>query len=224
MPLRALVDRKIYVVDRPEDDVFARTLTASEERRTFSTVAAVPLYRWQLPVGVMIIVGGETPLAPEALLAPTFTYDVLALALSTMLWARDDRGATPLPASDVAPPPLICVPWVDHRHEVSSERARLEAERDAAIKAAREEGRKALEEGVAAARAEGQQALEASIAAVRAEGRAVVDAGLTAARDENRSALELMLQELRTAVRSPRRRVLALRPPGRCSARARGGA
>src|SRR5689334_5976274 len=114
MPLRALVDRKIYVVDRPEDDPFARRLTGTDSRPV-SSIAAVPLYRWQLPVGVMLVLGGDPPLAADALLAPSFTYSVLALALSTLLWARDERGAIPLPASDVAPPPLICVPWIDRR-------------------------------------------------------------------------------------------------------------
>ena len=170
MPLRALADRKIYVVDRPQDDVFTRKLTGPAERRSLSAVAAVPLYRWQLPVGVMLVIGEQASLASDALLAPSFAYSVLALALSTMLWARDDRGATPLPASDVAPPPLICVPWVDHRHETSSELARLEAERDAGI------------------------------AAVRAEGRVPLEAGIAAAREESRSTIEVMLQELRAAV------------------------
>jgi hypothetical protein len=181
MPLRALVDRKIYVVERPHDDPFARRLVGDDQRRPVSSIAAVPLYRWHLPVGVMLVLAGEAGLAPDALLAPSFAYSVLALALSTLMWAREERGAIPLPAPDTAPPPLICVPWVDRRETSSTEVARLEAERDAAIAAARTEGRSAVEAGIAAARAESQRALEA----IRAEGRA---------------ALERMLEELRAAV------------------------
>ncbi len=175
MPLRALVDRKVYVVERPADDPFTRRLVGSDARRPVASVAAVPLYRWHLPVGVILVLGGEAPLAPDALLAPSFTYSVLALALSTLLWTRDERGAIPLPASDTAPPPLICVPWVDRREISGNEMERLKAERDA---------------GIAAARAESQQAIDV----VRAEGQAALA--------ESRAALDQMLSELRAAVSS----------------------
>lgn len=139
MPLRALVDRKVYVVEKPDEDPFIRRLVGTEQRRPVSTVAAVPLYRWHLPVGVLLILG-STPLGSDALLAPAFAYSVLALALSTLLWAREDRGATPLPASEVAPPPLVCVPWVDRREWSASEPSG--SARDAG---AREEDRAALD-------------------------------------------------------------------------------
>jgi hypothetical protein len=51
------------------------------------------------------------------------------------------------------------VPWVDRRHEVTSETAHLDAERAT---------------GIAAARAEGH----AAFTAVRAEGRAAVDSAI----------------------------------------------
>ncbi len=120
MPLRALVDRKIYVVAEPTQDPFIRRLTGTDQRWPVGSVATVPLYRWHLPVGVLLVLGSRTPLASDALLAPSFAYAVLALALSTLMWARDERGATPLPASDTAPPPLVCVPWVDRREQADA--------------------------------------------------------------------------------------------------------
>ncbi len=186
MPLRALVDRKVYVIDRPAEDSFARRLTSLDERRALSSVAAVPLYRWQLPVGVLLVLAGETPIAAEALLQPRFAYDVLGLALSTLLWARDDR-ATPLPASDVAPPPLICVPWIDTRRASDGEGEALSAEREAAVAAARAESRSAVETGMAAAREESRAALDAMLHELRA-----AVAGLEAERQataEERSVL-----------------------------------
>ena len=140
MPLRALVDRKVYVVERPDDDPFIRRLVGSDQRRPVTTVAAVPLYRWHLPVGVLLVFGSTEPLTSEALLAPTFAYSVLALALSNLLWARDDRGATPLPAPESAPPPLVCVPWIDLRERDAADRGR-----DTRPKPARDEDRAALE-------------------------------------------------------------------------------
>ncbi|MCC6847444.1 MAG: hypothetical protein IT294_02995 [Deltaproteobacteria bacterium] len=140
MPLRALVDRKIYVVAAPAEDPFIRRLIDTRQRRPVSSVAAVPLYRWHLPVGVLLVLGGAAPLASEALRAPGFAYAVLALALSTMMWAREERGATPLPASDVAPPPLECAPWVDRR-----ERAEAAGERRTTNAAERAEDRSALD-------------------------------------------------------------------------------
>ena len=132
MPLRALVDRKIYVVQNPDQDPFIRRLVGTDQRRPVSTVAAVPLYRWHLPVGVLLVLGSTTPLGSDALLAPTFAYSVLALALSNLLWAREERGATPLPASEAAPPPLVCVPWVDlrERQVAANERSPSAAARD----------------------------------------------------------------------------------------------
>ncbi|MCC6764499.1 MAG: hypothetical protein IT293_07520 [Deltaproteobacteria bacterium] len=121
MPLRALVDRKIYVVGEPAQDPFIRRLIGTDQRRPVSSVAAVPLYRWHLPVGVLLVLGGTAPLASEALLAPSFAYAVLSLALSTLMWAREERGATPLPAPDVAPSPLICVPWIDRRERAAAD-------------------------------------------------------------------------------------------------------
>lgn len=167
MPLRALVDRKIYVVERPSDDPFTRRLVDADARKPVASVAAVPLYRWQLPVGVLLLLGGEAPLEPEALLAPAFTYSVLALGISNVLWARDERGATPLPAPDTAPPALICVPWVDQR-EMHGEVTRLAQERDAAVAKVQAEGRAALEAGVAAAREESRSALESMLQELRA--------------------------------------------------------
>jgi hypothetical protein len=167
MPLRALVDRKIYVVERPSDDPFTRRLVDPDARKQAASVATVPLYRWQLPVGVLVLLGGETPLAADALLGPAFTYSVLALGISNLLWARDERAATPLPAPDTAPPALICVPWVDQR-ELHGEVTRLAQERDAAVAKVQAEGRAALEAGVAAAREESRSALESMLQELRA--------------------------------------------------------
>lgn len=167
MPLRALVDRKIYVVEHPSDEPFTRQLVDLDARKPVASVATVPLYRWQLPVGVLVLLGGEAPLEPAALLAPAFTYSVLALGISNLLWARDERGATPLPAPDTAPPALICVPWVDQR-ELHGEVTRLAQERDAAVAQVQAEGRAALETGVAAAREESRNALESMLQELRA--------------------------------------------------------
>lgn len=167
MPLRALVDRKIYVVDDPRNDSFTCRLLDADARKPVTSVATVPLYRWHLPVGVLLLLGGDPPLAPEALLAPAFTYSVLALGISNLLWARDERGATPLPAPDTAPTPLICVPWVDQR-ELHGEVTRLAQERDAAVAKVQAEGRAALEAGVAAAREESRHALESMLQELRA--------------------------------------------------------
>ncbi len=181
MPLRALVDRKVYVVEEPEHDPFIGRLLGTDQRRPVSTVAAVPLYRWQLPVGVILILGDAAPLTAETLLTPSFAYSVLGLALSTAMWARDERGTIPLPASDVAPLPLVCVPWVDRRERFDATHERTATDPDPDSGAARAERERAL-------------------AALRAEHQATLEATLNAAREESRVALDTMLQELRAAV------------------------
>lgn len=139
MPLRALVDRRIYIVAEPDEDPFIGRLLGTDRRRPIASVAAVPLYRWHLPVGVLLVLGSGAPLATDALTAPAFVYSVLSLALSTLMWTRDERGPTPLPAPEMAPPPLGCAPWVDRRERQDVDQGRRSPD------VARAEDRSALE-------------------------------------------------------------------------------
>lgn len=112
MPLRALVERKAYVLDTREHHAFVAELVGADDANTVVAVAAIPLHRWQQPVGVVLAIA-DRPLEPEQLLEHRLAYDVLAIAMAAALW-----GGARAPLIDVAAPPpasLVCEAWLDMR-------------------------------------------------------------------------------------------------------------
>jgi hypothetical protein len=105
MPLRALAERKVYHADAAALRPFVAELVAGDGA---ASIAAIPLHRWQQPVGVVLAIG-DRPVDPERILACRLAFDVLALALSAALWGGPrsaiDAGATP--------PTLVCEAWHD---------------------------------------------------------------------------------------------------------------
>ncbi len=110
MPLRALVERKAYVVDALEQRAFVTELVGADDAPKIASLAAIPLHRWHQPVGALLAMG-DRPLDPERLLEHRLAYDVLAIALAAALW-----GGARAPLVDVAatpPPSLVCAAWRD---------------------------------------------------------------------------------------------------------------
>ncbi|MBI3770347.1 MAG: hypothetical protein HY271_17895 [Deltaproteobacteria bacterium] len=107
MPLRALLERRVYYIGAGELRPFVAELMGADET---STITAIPLHRWHQPVGVVLAIG-DRDVEPERILAHGLAYDVLAIALGAALW-----GGPRTAASDAAagpPPTLVCEAWRD---------------------------------------------------------------------------------------------------------------
>jgi hypothetical protein len=107
MPLRALLERKVYYVGGGELRPLVAELMGADET---STITAIPLHRWHQPVGVVLAIG-DRDVEPERILAHRLAYDVLAIALGAALWGGP-RAATS-DAAAVPPPTLVCEAWRD---------------------------------------------------------------------------------------------------------------
>ena len=118
MPLRALVDRKAYVLDGPEAQAFATELVGDGG----ASVAVIPLHRWLQPVGVILAIG-DSPPDPERILGYRLAYDTLAIALAAALWSPGQR--TTSADADAPPPTLVCEAWLDLRVRAQVEATRL---------------------------------------------------------------------------------------------------
>lgn len=118
MPLRALVDRKAYVLEGTEAQAFATELVGEGA----ASVAAIPLHRWLQPVGVILTIG-DSPPDPERILGHRLAYDTLALALAAALWSPGQR--TTAADADAPPPSLVCEAWLDLRVRAQIDATRL---------------------------------------------------------------------------------------------------
>ena len=105
MPLRALVDRKVYQVDA----ALLRPFTADLAEESAS-IAAIPLHRWHQPVAVLLAIADHL-IAPERILEHQLAYEVVALALAAALWGGPRAASFDVAAAP--PPALVCEAWAD---------------------------------------------------------------------------------------------------------------
>lgn len=147
IPLHGLMNRKAYIIERPHEHPFVPELIERDEARPPLNLACIPLYRGQLPVGVVLVIADHRPVTNADIMTQVLVYDVLALALDAGLRSRGEAPA-PLPERVVAE--LTCEEWADPRDTarnlerqlalVTSERIEL-AERVGVLEAAHAEAR-----------------------------------------------------------------------------------
>jgi hypothetical protein len=112
MPLRALAERKAYVVESGDLREFSSDLIGSEDAAAAASVIGIPLHRGQQPVGVILAVADHRT-EPARILDYALAYDVLALALASALWGGPRTAS--VDAAAAPPPVLICEAWTDLR-------------------------------------------------------------------------------------------------------------
>jgi len=112
IPLHGLLNRKAYIIERPHEHPFVPELVERDEAKSPVNLACIPLYRGQLPVGVLLIIADRRPVTNTEVMTHVLVYDVLALALDAGLRARGEPPM-PLPERDVAA--LECEEWTDPR-------------------------------------------------------------------------------------------------------------
>ncbi len=147
IPLHGLMNRKAYIIERPHEHPFVPELVVRDESRPPANLACIPLYRGQLPVGVLLVIADRRPVTNPEVMTHVLVYDVLALALDAGLRSRGEPPA-PLPERVVAE--LTCDDWTDPRDTartleqqlalVTSERIEL-GERVSVLEAAHAETR-----------------------------------------------------------------------------------
>lgn len=147
IPLHGLMNRKAYIIERPHEHPFVPELVVRDEARPPANLACIPLYRGQLPVGVLLVIADRRPVTNPEVMTHVLVYDVLALALDAGLRSR---GEPPAPLPDRVVAELTCEDWTDPRdtartleHQlalVTSERIEL-GERVAVLEAAHAETR-----------------------------------------------------------------------------------
>jgi hypothetical protein len=108
IPLHGLLNRKAYIIERPHEHPFVPELVARDAAARIPNLAVIPLYRGQLPVGVLLVIADRRPLTDTEIVSHVLVYDVLSLALDAGLRAR---GETPMPLSAEAVQSLACEPW-----------------------------------------------------------------------------------------------------------------
>ncbi|MBI3770348.1 MAG: hypothetical protein HY271_17900 [Deltaproteobacteria bacterium] len=129
IPLHGLLNRKAYIIERPDEHPFVPELVSRDVVPRAANLASIPLYRGQLPVGVLLAIADDRPIGERGILAHVLAFDALALALDGYIRLRTSpRGVpvsatAPMSASAVADS-LACETWVDPRELA----ARLEAE------------------------------------------------------------------------------------------------
>ena len=147
IPLHGLMNRKAYIIERPHEHPFVPELVERDEMRPPANLACIPLYRGQLPVGVILVIADRRPVTNPEVMTHVLVYDVLALALDAGMRLRGEPP-TPLPESALAS--LACEEWTDPRDTartleqelalVISERIEL-SERVSVLEAAHAEAR-----------------------------------------------------------------------------------
>ena len=133
IPLHGLLNRKAYIIERPDEHPFVPELVARDLMPRTANLASIPLYRGQLPVGVLLAIADRRAIGEPEILAQVLAFDVLALALDAHMRARVLASPPPV-TTGAADGPVVCEEWVDPR-EIA---ARLEAEL-ASERAARDE-------------------------------------------------------------------------------------
>jgi chromosome segregation ATPase len=129
IPLHGLLNRKAYIIERPDEHPFVPELVARDVVPHAANLATIPLYRGQLPVGVLLAIADRNPIGERAILAHVLAFDTLALALDNYVRARVSLGGARLRvalANTAAEGEgaIVCETWVDPRETA----ARLEAE------------------------------------------------------------------------------------------------
>lgn len=131
IPLHGLLNRKAYIIERPHEHPFVPELVPPEIGPRVPNLACVPLYRGQIPVGVLLVIAYGRALNETEVLSQSLVYDVLSLALDAGLRAR---GETPVPLDpETALPALSCEPWTDPQervHQLEGELAQATQARD----------------------------------------------------------------------------------------------
>ncbi len=110
IPLHGLLNRKAYIIERPHQHPFVPELLEGDAMRTAPNLASIPLYRGQLPVGILLVVADRQPITDAEIMAHMLVYDVLSLALDAGLRSR---GEQPAPLPEAEPSPLTCEEWTD---------------------------------------------------------------------------------------------------------------
>ena len=114
MPLRALAERKAYLVESADLREFASELVGPDDAASAASIIGIPLHRWQQPVGVVLALADQ-PAETARVLEHALAYEVLAMALASALWG----GPRAASLDEATPPPtLICEAWVDLRVRV----------------------------------------------------------------------------------------------------------
>lgn len=147
IPLHGLMNRKAYIIERPHEHPFTPELVDRDETRSPANLACIPLYRGQLPVGVILVIADRRPVTNPEVMTHVLVYDVLALALDA---GMRSRGEAPAPLPEKVFGSLACEEWTDPRDTartleqelalVTSERIEL-GERVAVLEAAHAEAR-----------------------------------------------------------------------------------
>jgi chromosome segregation ATPase len=129
IPLHGLLNRKAYIIERPDEHPFVPELVSRDVVPRAANLASIPLYRGQLPVGVLLAIADDRPIGEREILTHVLAFDTLALALDGYIRLRTSaRGVpasatVPTSASAVADS-IACETWVDPRELA----ARLEVE------------------------------------------------------------------------------------------------
>jgi hypothetical protein len=220
IPLHGLLNRKAYIIERPDEHPFVPELVSREEIPRLANLASIPLYRGAMPIGIVLAIADRRPISDTDILAHVLAFDMLALALDGAMPRRAQPAArvaaSPATTADSAAA-LVCEPWVEPRdlaRELEAELATVRGEREtlaerlaatdtalaeatAALAAARTERTRA----VASAEAALEQAVggrDATITEARAqrdaavaEARADRDGTVARLRAEHEAALEL---------------------------------
>ncbi|MEO6026872.1 MAG: hypothetical protein ABIR79_08425 [Candidatus Binatia bacterium] len=147
IPLHGLMNRKAYIIERPHEHPFVPELVERDETKSPVNLACIPLYRGQLPVGVLLVIADRRPVTNTEVMTHVLVYDVLALALDAGLRAR---GEPPMPLPERDLELLECEEWTDPRDAartleqelaiITGERFEL-AERVGVLEAAHSEAR-----------------------------------------------------------------------------------
>ncbi|HEY2386249.1 MAG TPA: hypothetical protein VGK30_04755, partial [Candidatus Binatia bacterium] len=125
IPLHGLLNRKAYVIEGPDEHPFVPELVDRELVPRTSNLASIPLYRGQLPVGVLLVIADRRPILEIEILTQVLAFDTLALALDGYIRARSHVPGMAAEADPAASgESLVCEPWVEPR-EIA---ARLERE------------------------------------------------------------------------------------------------
>jgi len=111
MPLRALAERKAYLVESADLREFAAELVGPTDAATAMSIVGIPLHRWQQPVGVVLALADQ-PAETARILEHALAYDVLAMALASALWGGPRAASID---ESTVPPALVCQAWVDLR-------------------------------------------------------------------------------------------------------------
>ncbi len=114
IPLHGLLNRKAYIIERPHEHPFVPQLVERGSGGGPPNLASIPLYRGQLPVGVLLVIAERAPLTEAEIVSHVLVYDVLSLALEAGLRARGQAAAAAAPADGGAEEQgLRCEEWVD---------------------------------------------------------------------------------------------------------------